>query len=124
MSGMLNWAEWPSLMVADGNSSFQSYLDELVNKVDSMGSYHRTRLIKQWSRNEHFPSAKFMAAMFASMQIFGQLYPYEFDEKDPRNGEWFWYGQICHSIDPSHSKYPHMPPHAGSPWPQKLLNKS
>lgn len=124
VSGMLNWAEWPSLMVADGNSSFQSYLDELVNKVDAMGSYHRTRLIKQWASNEHFPSAKFMAAMFASMQIFGQLYPYEFNEKDPRHGAWFWYGQICHSIDPNHSKYPHMPPHDGSPWPEKLLNKS
>lgn len=79
--GIFGWAmnkmEWPSLMIADGNGSFQSYLDELVNKIDGMGSYHRTRLIKKWSRKEHFPSVKFMAAMFASMKIFGQLYPYD-----------------------------------------------
>lgn len=65
-------------MVADGNGTLQSYLDELVNKIDGMGSYHRTRLIKKWSRTEHFPAPKFMAAMFASMKIFGQLYPYDF----------------------------------------------
>ena len=76
ISSMLNWAEWPSLMVADSNSSFQSYLDELVSKIEGMGSVHRTRLIKKWSQ-EHFPSPKFMAAMFASMKIFSQLYPYD-----------------------------------------------
>lgn len=64
-------------MVADGNGSLQSYLEELVNKIDGMGSYHRTRLIKKWARTEHFPAPKFMAAMFASMKIFGQLYPYD-----------------------------------------------
>lgn len=77
LSSVLNWAEWPSLMVADGNGSLQSYLEELVNKIDGMGSYHRTRLIKKWARTEHFPAPKFMAAMFASMKIFGQLYPYD-----------------------------------------------
>lgn len=124
--GIFGWAmnkmEWPSLMIADGNGSFQSYLDELVNKIDGMGSYHRTRLIKKWSRKEHFPSVKFMAAMFASMKIFGQLYPYDGGWDDYKSGgsnEWFWYNSICHSIDPSHSKYKHMPPHAGEPWPEK-----
>ncbi len=61
-------------MVGDANNSFQSYLDELVNKVDGMGSFHRTRLIKKWSKL-HFPDPKFMVAMMASMKIFGQLYP-------------------------------------------------
>ena len=121
VSDFLGWAEWPSLMVADGSSSIQAYLDELVNKVDSMSSLHRTTLIKKWSRSEHFPSPKFMAAMFASMQIFGQLYPYDFGEKDYLNPdgthEWFWYTSICHSLDPNHKKYPHMPPHAGQKWP-------
>lgn len=124
--GIAGWAmnkmEWPSLMVADGNSSFQSYLNELVEKIDGMGSHHRTRLIKKWSTKEHFPSVKFMAAMCASMQIFGQLYPYDDGEKDPRKQEWFWYNQICHSIDPSHKKHPHMPPHKGEPWPDSLLD--
>jgi len=127
--GIFGWAmskmEWPSLMVADGNGSFQSYLDELVNKIDGMGSYHRTRLIKKWTKKEHFPSVKFMAAMFASMKIFGQLYPYDYEEDaysvngkaDGKN--WFWYNSICHAIDPSHSKYPHMPPHGNDPWPSK-----
>lgn len=113
-------------MVADGNSSFQSYLDELVNKIDNMGSYHRTRLIKKWSTKEHFPSVKFMAAMMASMKIFGQLYPYDFGNDDYRNPdgthEWFWYNSICHSLDPDHKKYPHMPPHAGEPWPKQWVN--
>lgn len=49
VAGLLNWAEWPSMMVADGNGSFQSYIEELVNKIDGMGSYHRVRLIKKWS---------------------------------------------------------------------------
>ncbi len=126
ISGILNWAEWPSLMVADGNGTLQSYLDELVNKIDGMGSYHRTRLIKKWSRTEHFPAPKFMAAMFASMKIFGQLYPYDFGEKEKQNyrnsdgsHEWFWYNSICHSLDRNHAKYPHMPPHHGEPWPEK-----
>lgn len=128
VSGLLNWAEWPSLMVADGNGSLQSYLDELVNKIDGMGSYHRTRLIKKWAHKEHFPSPKFMAAMFASMKIFGQLYPYDHadsgyanlhDSDEHTRHEWVWYNSICHSLDPNHSKYPHMPPHAGQPWPEK-----
>lgn len=34
VSSVWNWAEWPSLMVADGNGSFHSYLNELVEKVD------------------------------------------------------------------------------------------
>lgn len=122
LSGIWNWAEWPSLMVADGNSSFQSYLNELVEKIDNMGSYHRTKLIKKWATKEHFPSVKFMAAMMASMQIFGQLYPYDEGEKDPRAGEWFWYRQITHSLDPDHKKYPHMPLHEGDSWPEFLLD--
>jgi hypothetical protein len=131
VSGILNWAEWPSLMVADGNGSLQSYLDELVNKIDGMGSYHRTRLIKRWAHKEHFPSPKFMAAMFASMKIFGQLYPYDFEESGYENlhdkdkktkHEWVWYNSICHSLDPNHAKYPHMPPHHGEPWPKKWTN--
>jgi len=77
--GIMGWAmnkmEWPSLMVADGNGSFQSYLNELVEKIDGMGTHHRTRLIKKWSTKEQFPSVKFMAAMMASVKIFGQLYP-------------------------------------------------
>ncbi|MCB9806916.1 hypothetical protein H6768_03405 [Candidatus Peribacteria bacterium] len=127
MSSIWNWAEWPSLMVADGNSSFQSYLNELVDKVDGMGSFHRTRLIKKWSRKEHFPSPKFMAAIMASMKIFGQLYPYDGSGDDYKNHdgthEWFWYNSICHSIDPNHGKYPHMPPHPGEPWPKKWTTK-
>jgi hypothetical protein len=127
--GIMGWAmnkmEWPSLMVADGNGSFHSYLDELVNKIDGMGSYHRTRLIKKWSKKEHFPSVKFMAAMMASMKIFGQLYPYDYEDDaysvdGTANGkQWFWYNSICHSLDPNHSQYPHMPPHAGEPWPKQ-----
>lgn len=84
ISGILNYAEWPSLMVADGSSSIQAYLEELVNKIDGMSSTHRTNLIKKWGSKEHFPSPKFMAAMFASMQIFGQLYPYDDGKDDPR----------------------------------------
>lgn len=124
--GIMGWAmnkmEWPSLMVADGNGSFQSYLDELVNKVDGMGSYHRGRLIKKWSKKEHFPSVKFMAAMMSTMKIFGQLYPWDGGGNDYKTGdsnEWFWYNSICHSLDPSHNKYPHMPPHGGDKWPEK-----
>ncbi len=118
-------------MIADGNGSLQSYLDELVNKIDGMGSYHRTRLIKRWAHKEHFPSPKFMAAMFASMKIFGQLYPYDFEESGYENlhdkdkktkHEWVWYNSICHSLDPNHAKYPHMPPHHGEPWPKKWTN--
>lgn len=104
--GIMGWAmnkmEWPSLMVADGNGSFQSYLDELVNKIDGMGSYHRTRLIKKWSRKEHFPSVKFMAAMMASMKIFGNLYPGDAGDDDYKNDdgthEWFWYNSINHAL--------------------------
>lgn len=91
-----------------------------------MGSAHRTKLIKKWARSEHFPSAKFMAAMFASMHNFGQLYPYDDGEKDPRNKnnqEWFWYNSIAHSLDPHHAKYPHMPPHKGEKWPDSMLSK-
>jgi len=111
-------------MVADGNSSFHSYLDELIQKIDGMGSYHRTKLIKKWSKKEHFPSVKFMAAMCASMQIFGKLYPYDYgkdDYKDPhtQSHEWFWYNSISHSL--GHA-YPHMPPHHGEPWPDFLLD--
>lgn len=118
--------DWANLMVGDANSTFQSYLDELVNKIDGMGSYHRTRMIKKWAKSEHFPSAKFMAAMFASMQIFGQLYPYDDGDADPRKQEWFWFNSICHSLDPNHAnpqKYPHMPPHGNEPWPAAFLNK-
>lgn len=118
LSRGLSWAEWPSLMVADGSSSIQSYLEELVNKIDGMSSVHRTNLIKKWGKYEHFPSPKFMAAMFASMQIFGQLYPYDDGAKDPRKQQWFWYNSIVHSLDPNHSKYPHMPPHDGDKWPE------
>lgn len=117
----MNKMEWPSLMVADGNGSFQSYLNELVEKVDGMGSYHRSRLIKKWSKKEHFPSPKFMAAIMASMKIFGQLYPYDGGGDEYKSGgsnEWFWYNSICHSIDPNHGKYPHMPPHEGEEWPK------
>lgn len=127
VGSVFNWAEWPSLMVADANGSFQSYLDELVNKIDGMGSYHRTRLIKKWARSEHFPSAKFMAAMMASMAIFGQLYPYNNDKDDPRNKdhhghpchEWFWYNSIAHTnAVPLPVGWPsHMPPHHGYKWP-------
>lgn len=127
--GIFGWAmnkmEWPSLMIADGNGSFQSYLDELVNKVDGMGSYHRGRLIKKWSTKEHFPSVKFMAAMMSTMKIFGQLYPGDGGGNDYKNSDgshgWFWYNSICHALDPNHSnpeKYPHMPPH-GHDWPKR-----
>jgi len=125
VGGLLNWAEWPSLMVADFNNSFQSYIDELVNHIDGMGSAHRTKLIKKWARTEHFPAAKFMAAMFASMHNFGQLYPYDDGAKDPRNKngqDWFWYNSIVHSL--GHNKYPHMPPHQGQEWPEYCRNKS
>lgn len=128
VSSLWNWAEWPSLMVADGNGSFQSYLNELVEKVDGMGSYHRARLIKKWATKEHFPSVKFMAAMMASMKIFGHLYPYDFDEdytlehNGHKSNEWFWYNSICHALDPDHRKYPHMPPHHGEPWPKKWIS--
>ena len=110
-------------MIADGNGTFQSYLDELVNKVDGMGSYHRARLIKKWSKKEHFPSPKFMAAMFASMKIFGNLYPG--DDKDSYlddhgSSDWFWYNSINHALG---HKYPHMPPHDGS-WPKDMINKA
>lgn len=91
-----------------------------------MGSYHRTRLIKKWSTKEHFPSVKFMAAMFASMKIFGQLYPYDGGGNEYKTGgsnEWFWYNSICHALDPSHTKYPHMPPHGGDSWPTKWVGK-
>lgn len=125
----LRWAEWPSLMVANSNNSFQSYLDELVNMIDGMWSKHRTNLIKKWARSEHFPSAKFMAAMFASMHNFGQLYPYDDGKSDPRAKDshghqiewWFWYNSIVHSVDPSHSSHPHMPPHGE--WPKFCRNK-
>lgn len=56
--------------------------------------------------------------MMASMQIFGQLYPYDDGKDDPRQGEWFWYNSITHSLDPNHKKYPHMPPHEGEAWPE------
>lgn len=121
--GIMDWSEWPSLMVADSNNSFQSYLDELVNKVEGMGSYHRTRLIKKWGKSEHFPAAKFMAAMFASMKIFSQLYPYDSDDGDyeDKHGhtQWYWYNSIVHSL----GKYPHMPPHKGEDWPKECQNK-
>lgn len=132
IGGLLNWAEWPSLMVANSNNTFQSYLDELVTMIDGMGSKHRTNLIKKWARSEHFPSAKFMAAMFASMHNFGQLYPYDYDEDDPRSKDshgtkidgWFWYTSIVHSVDPRHSTHPHMPPHDGQEWPEWCRNKT
>jgi len=124
----LRWAEWPSLMVANSNNSFQSYIDELVNMIDGMGSMHRTKLIKKWARSEHFPAAKFMAAMFASMHNFGQLYPYDDGAKDARatlHGhkcrDWFWYNNIVHSL--GETKYPHMPPHKGEKWPDYCRNK-
>ncbi len=116
-------------MVGDANNSFQSYLDELVNKVDGMGSYHRGRLIKKWSKL-HFPDPKFMAAMMASMKIFGQLYPQDEGDKDPRvvdlHGhkvrDWFWYNSITHAIGRKilPDGWPeHMPPDAshGDKWP-------
>lgn len=122
VSSLWNWAEWPSLMVADGNSSFQSYLNELVEKIDGMGSFHRTKLIKKWASKEHFPSVKFMAAMCASMQIFGQLYPYDFGGDDYKNPdgthEWFWYNSINHSLGHKHQ---HMPPHGE--WPAEWIDK-
>jgi hypothetical protein len=130
VSTFLNYVEFPTLMVADGNGSFQSYLDELVNKIDGMGSFHRTRLIKKWSTKEHFPSVKFMAAMMASMKIFGKLYPYDFGEDDysyddhgKKKNEWFWYNSITHSLDPHHAKYPKMPPAKGAAWPEKWTSK-
>lgn len=106
-------------MVADANGSFNAYLEELVNKIDSMGSYHRTRLIKKWARTEHFPAPKFMAAMFASMNNFGQLYPYNWEDDDPRNFnpegkrcEWFWYNSIRHAAGIVMEGFPsHMPAH-------------
>jgi len=114
-------------MVADSNGSFQSYLDELVNKIDAMGSYHRTRLIKKWAATEHFPAPKFMAAMFASMNNFGQLYPYNQDKEDARNKdhngnpchEWFWYNSIRHSAGIAKEGFPmHMPVHPPEKPPQ------
>jgi hypothetical protein len=97
ISTFLNYTEFPSLMVGDGSTTIQNYLDELVNKVDGMSSVHRTRLIKKWAKNEHFPSPKFMAAMFSSMMIFGQLYPYDDGDRDVRKSEWFWYNSITHT---------------------------
>jgi hypothetical protein len=115
--------DWANIMVWDANSSFQSYLDELVNKIDSMGSHHRTRIIKKWSKL-HFPDPKFMVAMMASMKIFGQLYPYDDGEKDVRRGEhgkdWFWYNSIMHSSGiAAPDGWPHhMPPHGEGKWPK------
>lgn len=118
-------------MVADSNNSFQSYVDELVNKIGDMGSVHRTKLIKKWARSEHFPSAKYMAALFASMTEFGQLYPYDdgFNDKnkDPRNTDhhgghckgWFWFNGISEAL----GKGIHMPPHDGQKWPDYCRNK-
>ncbi len=90
-----------------------------------MGSYHRTRMIKKWAQSEHFPSPKFMAAMFASMKIFGQLYPYDDGVDDVRsshgNKEWFWYNSMTHTgAMPLPEGWPsHMPPHNGDKWPTK-----
>ena len=124
--GVGNWLfdyDWANLMIGDANSSFQSYLEELVSKVDSMGGHHRTRMIKKWSKL-HFPDPKFMAAMMASMKIFGQLYPYDDGKDDARQNshgkDWFWYNSIMHTgcIAASKEDFPaHMPPHDGQPWP-------
>ena len=118
----LRWVEWPYLMVGDSSSTIQSYLNELVERIDGMASHHRTRLIRKWGKY-HFPDPKFMASLFASMQIFGQLYPYDFDDdkNDPRVQDWYWYNNVMHSggldhLDPK--KYPrHMPPHSEEEWP-------
>jgi hypothetical protein len=115
-------------MVADGSSSIQSYIDELVNKIDAMSSAHRTRLIKKWAKSEHFPSPKFMAAMFSSMMIFGQLYPYDgeleaYNDSEhiakKQKQEWFWYNSIMHTSAVNAPKgFPrHMPPHGDDKWP-------
>ena len=60
-----------------------------------------------------------MAAMFASMQIFGQLYPYDFDDEDDvRRQDWYWYNNVRHATPADEKKYPHhMPPHNENDWP-------
>jgi hypothetical protein len=122
IGGALFDYDWANLMVWDANSSFQSYLDELVQKIDNMGSYHRTRMIKKWSKL-HFPDPKFMAAMFASMHVFGQLYPYDTGGDDYKIGgsnEWFWYNSITHTgaVPVPDGWPPHMPPHWDQQWPK------
>ncbi len=102
-------------MVADGNGSFQSYLDELVNKIDGMGSYHRVRLIKKWS-SYHFPDPKFMAAMFASFHNFSHLYPYDDGSKKDSRGQWHFYNNVRHVVtNVDEKQFPHHMPH--EPYP-------
>lgn len=84
-----------------------------------MGGYHRTRMIKKWSKL-HFPDPKFMAAMFASMQIFGQLYPYDGIEGEKPKQNWSWYNSITHThaVPLPDGWPPHMPPHGDEKWPK------
>ena len=70
-----------------------------------------------------------MAAMCASMKIFGHLYPYDDGDSYTNSDgthEWYWYNSIRHSLDPNHAdpkKYPHMPPHHGDKWPERWTDK-
>jgi hypothetical protein len=85
-------------MVADGNGSFQSYLDELVNKIDGMGSYHRVRLIKKWS------------------SYFSHLYPYDDGSKKDSRGQWHFYNNVRHVVtNVDEKQFPHHMPH--EPYP-------
>jgi len=96
----LNWVDWPANMIADSNTSFQSYLWELIKQIEDQGSTNRVKLINKWA-GHHFPDIKFMAAMMGSMQVFGHLYPREgqFKEKDPRYKKpWFWYNSMIHAL--------------------------
>ena len=64
--------------------------------------------------------------MFASMQIFGQLYPYDFDDKDDvRREDWYWYNNVRHATPADEKEFPHhMPPHDENDWPvDKAGNK-
>jgi len=44
----MRWLDWPAYMISESNNSFQSYLDELVQKIDDMSSSHRAKLITKW----------------------------------------------------------------------------
>lgn len=123
--------DWANLMIGDANNTFQSYLDELVDRIEGMGSAHRSRLIKKWSKL-HFPDPKFMAAQMASMKIFGHLYPaymawsgdYETwhgHGEDKKGTEWFWYNSMMHTGAFNHldsKKYPHHMPVSEDKWPK------
>jgi hypothetical protein len=54
-----------------------------------------------------------------SMTMEAKMTPKNSVDGTANGKQWFWYNSICHSLDPNHSQYPHMPPHAGEPWPKQ-----